>query len=174
MNVGVADNFGTYWKQIFVGHLVQVWDCSDAVTEKEYKDDVEWDPAESDLSSPQRCGVVGWGRRAGLVTNSIIFCWLFTITDWCKKVRSNAAWSKFALVVVDGIQGPPSLARHTWQCRCISAVLEATHEASQGSDTETRELLGGTTENSVSPKRGSLICHPGKSMKTDLRTVKSF
>ena len=37
----VEDHFGTYWKQIFVGHLVQVWDCSDAVTEKEYKDDVE-------------------------------------------------------------------------------------------------------------------------------------
>ena len=37
----VEDHLGTYWKQIFVGHLVQVWDCSDAVTEKEYKDDVE-------------------------------------------------------------------------------------------------------------------------------------
>ena len=55
----VEDHLGTYWKQIFVGHLVQVWDCSDAVTEKEYKDDVERDPAESHLSSPQRCGVVG-------------------------------------------------------------------------------------------------------------------
>ena len=59
-------------------------------------------------------------------------------------------------------------ARHTARrCPCISAVLEATHEASrgslkstvsaekalQGSKTETRELLGGTEENSVSPMR---------------------
>ena len=48
---------------------------------------------------------------------------------------------------------------------CISVVPEATHEASlkgamsaqkalQGSETETRALLGGTVENSVSPMRG--------------------
>ena len=37
-------------------------------------------------------------------------------------------------------------------------------KALQGSDTETRELLGGTTENSVSPDKGSLICPPDKSM----------
>ena len=37
-------------------------------------------------------------------------------------------------------------------------------KALQGSETETRELLGGTDENSVSPMRGSLICPPGKSM----------
>ena len=50
----------------------------------------------------------------------------------------------------------------------VSEVLKATHEARrgpmkgavstqkalQGSETETRELLGGTTENSVSPMRG--------------------
>ena len=61
--------------------------------------------------------------------------------------------------------GPLCLARHTWWCCCISVVPEATHEASrgpekgamsaqkglQGSETETRELLGGTEENSVSP-----------------------
>ena len=64
--------------------------------------------------------------------------------------------------------GPLRLARHTWQCPCFSAVLEATHEARsgplkgaksakkalQGSKTETRELLEGTEENSVSPMRG--------------------
>ena len=33
-----------------------------------------------------------------------------------------------------------------------------------GSEMETRELLGGTEENSVSPTRGSLICPLGKSM----------
>ena len=57
----------------------------------------------------------------------------------------------------------------SWDLRdCISVVPEATHEASRGpekgamsaqkalrgSETETRELLGGTEENSVSPMRG--------------------
>ena len=36
------------------------------------------------------------------------------------------------------------------QCTCFSVVLEAMHEVSQGSETETRELLGVTEENSVS------------------------
>ena len=63
--------------------------------------------------------------------------------------------------VVDGGLGPR-------QCPCISVVLEATHEASRGPEkgavsaqkalrgfeTETRELLGGTEENSVSLMRG--------------------
>ena len=37
-------------------------------------------------------------------------------------------------------------------------------KALRGSEAETRELLGGTEENSASPMRGSLICPPGKSM----------
>ena len=37
-------------------------------------------------------------------------------------------------------------------------------KALQGAETETRELLGGTEKKSVSPKEGSLICPPGKSM----------
>ena len=54
------------------------------------------------------------------------------------------------------------------QCPCISEVPEATHKAGggplkgavsaqkalQGSETETRELLGGTEENSVPLMRG--------------------
>ena len=54
------------------------------------------------------------------------------------------------------------------KCPCISVVLEATHKASrgpmkgavsaqialEGPETETRELRGGTEENSVSPTRG--------------------
>ena len=54
------------------------------------------------------------------------------------------------------------------KCPCFSVVPEAMHEASQGpekgamsaqkalrgSETETRELLGGTEENSVSLMRG--------------------
>ena len=54
----------------------------------------------------------------------------------------------------DGVLEPLRLAGHTWRCPCISVVPEATHEASRGSETETRELLGGTEENSVSPMRG--------------------
>ena len=60
------------------------------------------------------------------------------------------------------------------QCPCISEVLEARHEESRGPlkgavpgqkspsriETETRELLGGTEENSVS----SMRCPPGKSV----------
>ena len=34
---------------------------------------------------------------------------------------------------------------------------------------ETRELLGGTEEKSVSPMRGALVCPPGKSMFFDKR-----
>ena len=35
-------------------------------------------------------------------------------------------------IVVDCVQGLPRLARHTRLCPCISVVLEAMHEASQG------------------------------------------
>ena len=78
------------------------------------------------------------------------------------------AQSRFASVVADGVLGPLRLARHTLRCPYISVVPEATYEASrgpekgavsaqkalQGFETETRELLGGTEENSVSPMRG--------------------
>ena len=85
-----------------------------------------------------------------------------------KCVFNKRTMSRFASAVVDGVLGPPRIARHTWRCPCISVVPEATHEASRGpkkgavsaqkalrgSKTETRELLGGTEENSVSPRRG--------------------
>ena len=63
--------------------------------------------------------------------------------------------SRFVSVVLDGVLGPSRLARHTSWFPCFSVVPEATHEASRGSETETRELLGGTEENSVSPMRGN-------------------
>ena len=66
-----------------------------------------------------------------------------------RSAFSTNAQSRLASVVVDGVLGPPCLARHTWRCPCISVVPEARHEM------ETRELLGETAENSVSPKR----CH---------------
>ena len=53
---------------------------------------------------------------------------------------------------------------HTQQCPCFSLVPEASRgllkgaasaqKALRGSEMETRELLGGTEENSVSPMRG--------------------
>ena len=61
---------------------------------------------------------------------------------------SRNTFSRFASVdLLDGVLGPPGLA-----CPCFSVVPEATQEASQGpmsaqkvlqgSETETRELLG--------------------------------
>ena len=68
------------------------------------------------------------------------------------------------MVILDRVLGHLCIARHTRQCPC-TVVPEAMHEESrgplksamsaqkalQGSDTETRELLGGMEENSVSP-----------------------
>ena len=85
-----------------------------------------------------------------------------------KKCIFNNAQSRFASAVFDDVLGPPLLAWHTRRCPFFSVVPEATHEASrgplkgavsaqkalQGSETETMELLGGTEEKSVSPKRG--------------------
>ena len=76
---------------------------------------------------------------------------------------------RFVLDVLDGVPGPPRLVRHTLRvCPCFFEVPEATNKASQGplkdtlsaqkalqgSDAETRELLGGTEENSISSARG--------------------
>ena len=79
----------------------------------------------------------------------------FTIKDRCKKsafstnqgLRQRFFTASGDLFCTrDSVLGPP--------CPCISVVLEATHEASRGSGTETEELLRGTEENSVSPTRG--------------------
>ena len=84
-----------------------------------------------------------------------------------KSAFATNAQSRFASVVVDGVLGPPRLACHTWRCPCISVVPEATHKASRrpmkgavsaekalkGSETETRELLGGMEEMIVSSTR---------------------
>ena len=116
----------------------------------------------------------GWLPQALTVTNQVWSLTQFYSVDFSqlrisvKCAFSTNAQSRFASVVVDGVLGPPRLARHTWRCPCISVVPEATHEASRGpekgavsaqkalrgSETETRELLGGTEENSVSPMRG--------------------
>ena len=105
---------------------------------------------------------------AGLVTNSIYSVDFSQLRIGVKCAFSTNAQPRFASVVVDSVLGPPRLARHTYRCPCISVVPEATHEASRrpekgavtaqkvlrGSETETRELLGGTEENSVSLMRG--------------------
>ena len=67
------------------------------------------------------------------------------------------------LTNVDGVLGPLRLARHTVSLYLCSSGSNA-HEASRGSETETRELLWGTEENSISPLRGYKICPLGKSM----------
>ena len=54
------------------------------------------------------------GAVGGPVTNSILFCWHFTINNRCQiSAFSTNAQSRFASVVVNGVLGPPRLARHT-------------------------------------------------------------
>ena len=69
-------------------------------------------------------------QGAGLVTNSILFCWLLSIKDQCENVGFFAKEkSRFASIVLDGVLGPLHLWRHTWRCpHCITEVWEATHE----------------------------------------------
>ena len=67
-----------------------------------------------------------------------------------------------------GVLGPLHLAWHTWRCPCISIVMEATHEGSQGSKTQTRELLQGTTENSVFPMKDHWFITKRKQKKIEL------
>ena len=105
-------------------------------------------------------GIVKWGLRRA--------CALPIFGTTKGSAFPTNAQSRFASVVLYGVLGPPRLAHHASWCPCISVVPEATHEASrgplkgavsaqkavEGSETETRELLGGTEENSVSPIRG--------------------
>ena len=94
---------------------------------------------------------------AGLVTkpSSILLTW--------NSVFSTNAQSRFASAVFDYILWPLCVAPS--RCPCLSVVPEEMYKASwgplkgsmsaekalQGSEAETRELLEGTTENSVSP-----------------------
>ena len=90
---------------------------------------------------------------------------LFTIKDWFKKCVFYK--SRFASIVLDLVLWPLGLAQPPRWCSCFPVVLEATHEVSQGplkgtvsaqkalqgSEKETRELLGGTEETCVSSTR---------------------
>ena len=86
-----------------------------------------------------------------------------------KSAFSTNTQSRFVSVVLHCVLGPLHLARHTWRCPRISVVPEATLEVSWGalkgavsaqkapqwSEMETRELLVGTEEKSISPIRGN-------------------
>ena len=87
--------------------------------------------------------------------------WVFQFLKLQKRFKtktsafSTDAHSRFGSVVPNGVLGPPCIVRHTWlRNNGFSLVLEATHKASQGFDTEMKELLEGTEEISVS----ALIC----------------
>ena len=49
---------------------------------------------------------------ASLVTNPILFCWLFTINYWCQEVQLLSQ-SGFASVVINGVLGPLHSPQHT-------------------------------------------------------------
>ena len=80
----------------------------------------------------------------------------------CEKVCIRKTRDQgFASAVFDGVLGPPRLAPHIGWRPCFQATCEArsrslegrrvsAQKALQGSEAETRELLGGTLENSVS------------------------
>ena len=78
------------------------------------------------------------------------------------SVLSTNTHSRFASIVLEVVKGPSCLERHTWQCSCVWVVSGATHKAlralegrrvsskiPQGSETETRELLGETEGNCI-------------------------
>ena len=73
--------------------------------------------------SPRRA-VIG-GLRGGLVPPSI-FGTMET------SALAKKSFSRFASIVLDGVLGPPGLAKHTMPstgcCPCFSVVSEATHE----------------------------------------------
>ena len=53
-------------------------------------------------------------NQAGLVTNSILFCWLFAIEeDWCKKCIFKKSWS----LLKKPVRGPRRRRRSCWEER---------------------------------------------------------
>ena len=61
---------------------------------------------------------------------------------WTTKTSafSTNAQSMFMSVVLDGVLGPPRLARHTWQCLCIYLVPKVTHKTVTGPWCSPRQL----------------------------------
>ena len=108
----------------------------------------------------------------GLVTNSVLFCWIFTIKDKCrrcifKQMHKQGLRQLFRQCSGTSTHSMAHLKAPYKRCPCFCSSGSnawCKSRAIQGSETETRELLEGTTENSVSPNEGSLIGPPGKSM----------
>ena len=114
---------------------------------------------------------VSWksSYRPGLVTNSILFCWLFTINDRCKKyvvnkrtMKVNVSWfwwcpktlapSAAHLTVSSFLCTSGSNARV--KLRALEGCCVSSKSPSpKGFERETREFLGGTEEKSVPPMR---------------------
>ena len=113
------------------------------------------------------CPQHGGGQfTAGLVTNSILSCLLF-----CKhEARGHCKnfYKHTNKVCTHCVLGRPRLRWHTWQCHCISFLLEATHKRRwgplkrsisaqkglQGFETGMRKLLEGTKLNNSSSMWG--------------------
>ena len=102
-----------------------------------------WAVLGQSVSKPSEQFQSGSGRRTGGRCQQV--CSSPTHTNF----KSVLAFSQHPLSCSWGWHGGPT--------PCISVVLEATHEASQGLKMETRELLRGTEENSVSPPRGHRV-----------------
>ena len=65
----------------------------------------------------------------------------------------------FAILILDGVLGPPSVTQHKSLFLCSSrsnarGKVEGHSKNLLIAETETRELLGGTEEKIVSPTRG--------------------
>ena len=128
----------------------------------------EWDPRkpqpEIRMEDMQNQDPEDLLRSAGL-TNPILFSLTFKNQGPVhESAFSTNAQSRFASAVSNRVLE----AWHTQRCPCFIIVPEATHKVSRGPlkvpvsaqkalqrpETETRELLEGTEENSVSPTRG--------------------
>ena len=136
--------------------------CEPAQEEK--CETVQREVCEKDPEFEKRCSGAGQEERCKDVQVWSLTQFYSVKKDQEKSVLSINAQSRFVSVVLDGVLGPP---RHLMVSLYLCSS-EATHEASQGplmgavstqkalqgSETETRELLGIMEENSVSLMRG--------------------
>ena len=94
----------------------------------------------------------------GLVTNSILFCWLFKIKDRCKKCVFYKRTTKVCISCC-------------WRCPGTSApsaphLTVSLYLCSSGSNARDGDegVAGRNGRDQCFPDEGSLICPPGKSM----------
>ena len=115
------------------------------------------------------CYTGSWrGGGAGLSTNSIFFCFLFTFKDRCAKVRfqqtHNQGLHQLILTVSWDLCAKASTAQLTGSLFLSSVRSNAVEgpwrppcQALQGSETETGGLLVGMEEKRISPTRVNWI-----------------